>query len=168
MSLPIGDIASIPPAEMLPEHRIPVGDYAPKYLSLHIGKLTAGFSQNYYSTEAPYSRATTPPEPSLKIRKDKPLVLDFSKKPLVLVTSPGEGHTCKPGDTVRFRAMIVEPELNLLVRGVYDTTQKTSERTYTTPTGDKVTLPRYASLAPTVTITDSSGKRLAEGTMPFG
>ncbi|MHC4176566.1 MAG: hypothetical protein ACYSWU_03615 [Planctomycetota bacterium] len=165
--LPVGDTTPYTTAEKLPEHKIPVGDYTPYSLAVDVGKLAASFSQNYYSMEEPHARLSKPPAGTLKIRKDKPLVLDFSGKPAVLFTAPTKGQTVKPGSTLRLRALIVDPELNLLVRGLDDTSQKLRERTYRTG-GQTVTIPQYASLAPKVTITDSSGKQVAEGTMPFG
>ena len=101
-------------------------------------------------------------------RDIKPCVLEFSDKPLVLFNSPLKDQTFKPGDTVRVGAAIVDPALDLLLRGVKDTTQKLSERTYTDREGNKVTVPTYASLDPQVVITDSSGKQVAEGKIPFG
>jgi hypothetical protein len=51
---------------------------------------------------------------------------------------------------------------------VDDTTDKISAYKYRIPGGEIVDIPRYRSLEPTVTITDSSGKQVAQGTMPFG
>jgi hypothetical protein len=168
MLLPVGDIGTLPPVENLPEHKIPVGDYTPMSLSVDLGKLTASFSQNYYSKEEPHVRMTKPPVGTFKIRKDKPFVLDFSNQPAVLFTSPAKSQTFKPGDFIRLRAVIIDPELNLLVRGLNDTTQQIGERTYRLAGGESVKIPTYLSLAPTVTITDASGKQIAEGKMPFG
>jgi len=166
--LPVGDTTPYSTAEKFPEHKIPVGDYTPYSLTVDVGKLAARFTQNRYSLEEPHTRMSKPPTGTIKIRKDEPVVLNFSNKPAVLFTSPTKGQTVKPGSSVRLRAMIVDPELNLLVRGLNDTTQKIRERTYKLSGGQSVTVPYYASLAPTVTITDSSGKQVAEGTMPFG
>jgi hypothetical protein len=168
MMLPLGDVVSMPPAETSPEHKIPVGEYTPTYLRLDFGKLAASLSQNYYSKDAPHVRLSKPTAESLKIRKDNPLVLDFSRKPLILFTSPPKGQTVKPGSSVKIRAVIVDSQLDMLVRSLYDTTQKTGERTYSYAGGRTATIPRYASLAPTVAVTDSSGKQVAEGKMPFG
>lgn len=165
--LRIGDITYLSQADKLPRHKIPVGDYEPASLSVDLGTLTAAFSQNYYGMEEPYARLKDPPPPSLKIRKDKPVVLDFSDKPVVQFTSPPKGKTVKPGDLVKIRARMVDPKMNLLIRGLRDTTQVDSERTYQI-SGRTVTIPRYASIAPTVTIVDPAGKQVAEGTMPFG
>jgi hypothetical protein len=168
MMVPVGDVSSMPPAEKLPEHKVPVGDYTPMSLSVDFGKYTVSLSENYYAKEEPHAQITQPPAGSVKIRKDKPFVLDFSSKPAVLFISPPQKQTFKPGDSIYLRAAIIDPELNLLVRGLDDTSQKIRERTYMISAGNPVTIPQYASLAPTVTITDASGKQVAQGTMPFG
>ena len=165
-TLRFGEMSYLSTAEKLPKHNIPVGDYLPLSLSVDVGTLTASLSQNYYSTEAPYARVSDPPA-SMTIQKDKPFVLGFGGKPVVIFTAPTQGQVFKPGDTVKLRARMIDPKLNLLIRGLSDTTQKVSERTYRI-SGQTVTVPRYASLAPTVTITNSSGEQVAEGTMPFG
>jgi len=167
-TLPLGDVYALPPAEKLAEHRIPVGDYTPLSLSVDFGPLEVSLARNYYSTEEPYGRMTRAREGGLEISKDKPFLLKFSKKPAMLFTSPSKDRTYKPGDVVQLRAVIVDPDLDLLVRGVDDTTDKLSAYTYRLPGGETVDIPRYRSLEPTVKITDSSGKQVAQGTMPFG
>ena len=94
-------------------------------------------------------------------------MLGFSGKPVVLFTAPAKDQVFQPGDTVKLGARMIDSKMNLLIRGLSDTTQKTSERTYMI-SGQSMTVPTYASLAPTVTITDPGGKQVAEGTMPFG
>lgn len=165
-TLRFGEMSYLSTAEKLPKHNIPVGDYLPLSLSVDVGTLTASFSQNYYATEAPYARVAEPAA-GVTIQKDKPFVLGFGGKPVVIFTAPGQGQVFKPGDTVSLRAMMIDPKLNLLIRGLSDTTQKLSEQTYRI-SGQTVTVPRYAPLVPTVTITNSSGEQVAEGTMPFG
>ncbi|NQU23192.1 MAG: hypothetical protein HQ567_18085 [Candidatus Nealsonbacteria bacterium] len=150
------------------KYRIPVGDYAPSYLAVDFGDLTMSFSRNYYAEDG--SRPTKPKAAtcSFKIRKDKPFVVDFADKPAILFSSPPKEQAIKPGSSVRVGAVIVEPKLDLLLRGLQDTSKKISERTVTGPDGKKVTIPQYESLDPTVVITNSAGKKVAEGKMPFG
>jgi len=165
-TLRFGEMSYLSTAEKLPKHNIPVGDYLPLSLSVDVVTLTVGLSQNYYSTEAPYARVAEPAA-GVTIQKDKPFVLGFGGKPVVIFTAPTQGQVFKPGDTVKLRAMMIDPKLNLLIRGLSDTTQKLSERTYRI-SGQTVTVPMYAPLAPTVTVTNSLGEQVAEGTMPFG
>jgi hypothetical protein len=166
--LPVGDTTPLIPTEKLPQHRIPVGEYTPMSLAVDFGKYALSFSANYYSKEEPHARTTTPSAAVLKIRKDQPLVLDFSHKPAVWFLSPAKEQAVKPGETVRLQAAIVEPEMNLLIRGLNDTSQVIEQREYRFPGSEPVEIPRYASLDPTVTITDAAGKQVAQGTMPFG
>ena len=105
---------------------------------------------------------------SIEIRKDKPYVLDFATKPEVHFLAPPEGETFKPGDQIRLAAVLRIPDNGLMIGGLEDMGKKVGEMTWTAEDGKQMTSPRYASLDPTVVITDSSGKKVAEGTMPFG
>ncbi len=166
-SLRFGDMSYFAIADKLPQHNIPVGDYIPSSLTVDVGVLRVSLSQNYYSLEEPYARLTEPPAGSMTIRADKPFVLGFSGTPVVLFTSPAKDLVFQPGSTIKFGARLIDPKMNMLIRGLSDTTQKTAERTYRI-SGQSVMVPTYASLAPLVTITDPEGKQVAEGTMPFG
>ncbi len=154
-------------ADRLRQHMIPVGDYIPVSLTADIGTKIVSLSQNYYSMEEPYAQLPQPPSGSVTIRKDKPYVLRCSGKRVVLSTAPAKDQVFRPGDTVRLGARMIDSRMNLLIRGLNDATQKTSERTFRI-SGQSITVPTYASFAPTVTITDPAGEQVAEGTMPFG
>lgn len=145
------------------EYRLPVGDYAPWKLEIDFGDLALTFSQNPYNEDAVRPAKPKPPTCSFKIRKGKPFVLDLSTKPAILF-SPDKEQAIKPGSTVRIGAIIVEPKLDLRLGGL----KTIRERTVTGPDGKKVTIPQYASINPTVVITNSAGKKVAEGKMPFG
>ena len=112
----------------------------------------------------------TPSNPrcGIKIREGKPFVMDFAKQPTVVFTGPTKGRVYRPGDKISIKALMLETELGMMIRGLYDTTRKTGSRSATNEQGESVSVPRYASLHPTVSITDSSGKEVASGTMPFG
>jgi len=131
--VPLGNTYYPVPAEDRAHRRIPVGDYAPSILYVNFG--------NVQLSLRPYG----PLAFNIKIRKDKPLTINLSAKGNLRLRSPRAMQKFKPGSTVKFVAVIVDPELNLQV----------------CPRVGKV------SLAPTVVITDSSGKRVAEGKMPF-
>jgi len=165
--VPLGDMRSMT-AKKRNKYRLPVGDYAPSYLAIDFGDLTMSFSRNYYSEDGTRPETLKPATCSFKIRKGKPFVLDFADKPVILFNSPAKDVAVKPGSTVRVGAIIVEPKLDLLLRGLQDTTKTIRERTVTGPDGKKVTIPQYASLDPTVVITNSAGKKVAEGKIPFG
>ena len=110
----------------------------------------------------------TPKFGTTEIRKDKPYVLDFTAKPEVDFQSPTEGKTFKLGEQIRLAAVIRIPDNGLLIGGLVDTSKKIGETKRMAEDGKPVTSPRYASLDPTVVIASSSGKKVAEGTMPFG
>ena len=152
--------------EKLRQVRVPVGDYLPVRLAVDLGELTFSLSPNRFSGAASGDEPR-PPSFDLEVRKDKPLAIEFSEKPKVQFTNPTEGQTFKPGETVKVEAVLVEPALGMMISGLQDTTRKERDITVTYQ-GKQVTIPRYATLDPTVVITDSSGKQVAEGKMPFG
>ena len=63
-----------------------------------------------------------------------------------MFASPAKNQTFKPGDEIAVNGVLVDPKLNIMIRR----------------------LNAAKSLDPKVTITDSSGKQIAEGPMPFG
>ena len=148
------------------EVRVPVGDYLPSHLSMEYGSLRISISDNYHSDGRPrdWERTRTY---GFKIRKDKPFVLDFSNKPAVLFASPAKGQTVKPGDEVSVAAVLVDPVLDVMIRHLDDATTK-EKQTYKRDDGAEVSFERSKSLDPLVTVTDSKGKTIAEGKMPFG
>jgi hypothetical protein len=154
-----------PPEPKVAQHKLPVGDYSGYYLSVKVGKVEAALRQNAY-----YEPSTTSagPEPSVHIRKDKPLVLDFSQKPKVVFTTPEAGTPVRTGDMVMVRAIMIEPTLDLRLLGLEDKSRKTGEMRTMGPDGKPISMARYASLDPDIAILDSTGKKVAEGKMPFG
>ncbi len=88
--------------------KVPVGDYLPYYLTIEYGTLEIGISDNYHSEGRPRNlqrRRTY----GIKIRRDKPFVLDFSHKPQVIFASPAKDKTFKPGDEIKIAAVLVDP-----------------------------------------------------------
>jgi len=152
-------------AERPQQCRLPVGDYQTSYLTVDFGSVTVRMSANRYDLSG---RRTTQPTYGIAIREDKPFVLDFSGQPTVVFTSPAKDRVYRPGDKVVFKALVLEPSLGSMIRGLYDTTQETGTRTTRNEQGESVSVPRYASLHPSVSITNSSGKEVANGRMPFG
>ena len=69
---------------------------------------------------------------------------------------------------MRIEAILTDPALGTMLGGLEDRTRKEQDLEITGEDGKKIAIPRYASLDPTVTITDSSGKEVAGGKMPFG
>ena len=148
------------------EYPLPVGDYVPSLISIQYGRLKIELSDNYHTDGRPRDMERHHIYP-ITIRKDKPYVLDFSNKPKVLFASPAKDMTFRPGDEIRVAAVLTDPALDMMIRGLDDTTRKKKE-TVNYGNGLEGTVERRLSLDPVVTITDSAGKTVAEGTMPFG
>ena len=80
----------------------------------------------------------------------------------------GANQVFRRGAEISFRALLVDPALNCIVRGLDDTKQKIGERPYMGADGQTRNMPMYTSLVPQVSITNAAGKEVASGTMPFG
>ena len=138
---------------------LPVGDYLPNYITVEFGRLRIEISHNYHSDGKPRDRAGHEWVYGMTVRKDQPYVLDFSNKPDVMFASPARDQRYKPGDSIEVKAVLVDPKLDFMIRGLEDTT-----RPKATPEsrGSKF------SLDPKVLITRANGEKVAEGVMPFG
>jgi hypothetical protein len=104
---------------------------------------------------------------SAAVRKDQPFTLDFSNKPEVLFASPAKDRTFHPGETISVKAVLIDPKLDLMIRNL-DDTQKRNKKKAKPGDGKPQGHLRDESLDPVVTISDSSGKTVSEGPMPFG
>jgi hypothetical protein len=97
--------------------RVPVGDYAPEMLAVSYGLLDVEVSFNYHSDGKARQRDKPIVYP-LKIRKDKPCVFDFGDKAQVLFTSPARDSRIGAGDTLTVKAVLVDPKLDIMIRGL--------------------------------------------------
>jgi len=140
--------------------QVPAGDYLPNCLNIEYGRLAIFISDNYHSDGKPRSRGAEPAVYGVKVRKDKPFVLDFSNEPKVLFASPAKGLTLKPGDTLDVKAVLVDPVLHIMIRELSDTTKPAR--------ADQTRSRNALSLDPTVTVKRLNGEKVAEGIMPFG
>jgi len=152
--------------ETVQQCRLPVGDYVAALLSFEFGDLRISVSHNYHSDGIPRDMERKRIY-SIKISKDKPCVLDFSNKPEVMFASPAKDQTFKPDDEIEVKAVLTDPELDIMIRDLDDTT-RTQEESMELADGRKQTYTKQLSLDPIVTITDSAGKVVSEGKMPFG
>jgi hypothetical protein len=158
--------ASVEGEDTAKEFRVPVGDYYPSWMTVKLGRLKVNLSDNYHS-DGRVRSWDQPRTHFIQIRKDKPFVLDFSNKPDVLFASPAKGMTFKRGDEVSVKAVLIDPACDFMIREILDTSQK-QKKTFKDDDGTEHSYEQALSLDPIVTITDSSGKKVSEGPMPFG
>ena len=163
-TVPIGRMPSIDDYWMtsVRECEAPVGDYHPVEIRVSYGRLTFTLVYNYHADGKYRGAAGKPSVCPIKIRKDRPFLLDFSNRPEVMFVSPAKAQTFKAGGEVCVDAVLVDPVLHAIIHDLYDTSRKTTYK------NAGQTTEGYLSLAPTVTITNSAGKKVAEGVMPFG
>ncbi len=146
--------------------RLPVGDYLPAIVTVTFGRLSISVSNNYYS-DGQRRRGSRTDVYGIKVRQDKPFIFDFSNKPEVMFVSPAKDHRVKLGRELKVEAVLIDRELDIMIRRLNDTTRK-EKKEYATPDGQKRTFERDVSLDPKVIITRANGEKVAEGVMPFG
>jgi hypothetical protein len=164
VSAPIGTIEEdrIGPVA---ECRIPVGDYTAYFMNVTYDNLSIDISNNYHTNAQGQSSGSGKEIVyGLQVRNDKPYVLDFSNEPMVVFDQPPKSKTSfSRGEEIKFAAVLIDPKLDIMIRGLNDTSAQVEKET---SAGDKYKRPK--SLDPNVVITRADGKIEAEGVMPFG
>jgi hypothetical protein len=148
------------------EASIPVGDYTPEMLDVRLGRLAVDISNNYHTDGTPRKRDGRIVY-GIKIRKDQPFVFDFANKPDMLFACPARDKVLHPGEEINIQAVLIDPVLDTMIRGLTDTTRK-QKKEQVDGEGRTFSYEQDLSLDPTVVVTDADGKRVAEGVMPFG
>lgn len=97
---------------------LPIGDYAPAFLTINYGPMLVVISDNYHSDGKPRDRGGRPQVYGIKIRKDKPFVLDFANKPEVMFASPAKDCRLKPGEQLNINAVLIDPKLDIMIRNL--------------------------------------------------
>ena len=110
----VGDDARLEPVRSC---RIPVGDYTPAMAAVYQGPLLLDVSENYHA-DGKLRQRDAPLAYALKVRKDKPCVLNFSRKAEVLFALPARGTRLKPGEELVVNAVLVDPRLDIMIRGL--------------------------------------------------
>ncbi|MHC4402784.1 MAG: hypothetical protein ACYTG0_24235 [Planctomycetota bacterium] len=141
------------------EQRLPVGDYTLEYVLIVYGRLRIEVSNNYHAHGHRLARLGRPTVHGIRIRKGKPFVWDFSNEPEVMFTSPASKETHHPGDEIVVKAVLTDPVLDVMIRGLRRTDVKE---------GNAFEDFTRSRLDPIVTITNSLGEQVAKGKMPFG
>lgn len=149
------------------EFSIPVGDYTPYIMNITYDNLKICISDNYHTNAEGQKRgADRKTVYGITIRKDQPYILDFSTPPVVVFDQPSsDQNTFHPDDEIKFAAVLVDPKLDVMIRGLQDTDVQ-EDKLIDAP-NPSVRKPNK-SLEPAVVITRANGEIVAEGTMPFG
>ncbi|OHB65485.1 MAG: hypothetical protein A2Y77_11035 [Planctomycetes bacterium RBG_13_62_9] len=146
--------------------QIPVGDYYPAIIDIDIGDVRLTVSNNYH-TNAQGQPSGREPVSGITIRQDKPYVLDFSNKPVVIFEQPKANARVRLGSEVKVEAVLVDPVLDIMIRGL-NQMGRTKTRTIKTGDGREQVIGEPWSLDPNVVIKRAGGEIVAEGVMPFG
>lgn len=145
------------------ECKIPVGDYTAYIMDVTYDNLSVSISNNYH-TNAQGIKSFDDVVYGMQLCKDKPYMLDFSNKPMVIFDEPSMKNTSfSRGQEIKFAAVLVDPELDIMIRRLNDTSVQVEQET---STGYKYKRPK--SLDPKVVIKRDNGEVVAEGVMPFG
>ena len=161
-AVPIGIIKERWPSSVT-ECKIPVGDYTPYILKVTYDNLAIDISNNYHTN----AQGQSGPENivyGMQVRQDEPYVLDFSNEPIVIFDQPSISQTTfSRGQEIKFAAVLIDPKLDIMIRGLDDTSVQIEKET---SSGHKYKRPK--SLDPNVVIARADGQVIAKGVMPFG
>jgi hypothetical protein len=144
---PTEELGTARPQPAARSFRLPVGDYAPYMLSMRYDSLSCMVLHNDHADGRLRGRLQDSSRVyAIRIREDKPFVLDFSGKPQVLFALPARNLRLKPGSQLEVKAVLIDPALDIMFRSI-----RKGQR-----------------LDPKVVIKRANGEIVAEGTMPFG
>jgi hypothetical protein len=149
---------------------LPAGDYGLSFLTLACDDLLVSLSPYVQRAQTPNAVATGAGAFPIAIREEQSFSMRLGERPEMVFLRPSanSNEVFRRGTTVPIQALLVDPSLNCMIRGLNDTTNKLQERLYPTQDGEMRKVPVYASLVPQVSITNAAGKVVANGVMPFG
>jgi hypothetical protein len=167
IAAPIGTIKELSP-EAVTECTIPVGDYTSYIMHITYDNLDICISNNYH-TNAQGQSSRKDIVYGMQVHEDKPYVLDFSNEPMVIFDQPPISQTSfSHGQEIKFAAVLIDPKLDIMIRGLDDTSVKV-DKEYKDATGKVIRTRKVdKSLDPNVVIARADGEVIAEGVMPFG
>jgi hypothetical protein len=150
------------------ECRIPVGDYTAYLMNVIYDNLSIEISNNYHTNAQGQSGGKNIVY-GMQVREDKPYVLDFSNEPMVVFDQPPMSQTSfSRGQEIKFAAVLIDPKLDIMIRGLNDTSVKV-DKEYKDAEGKVIrTMKVDKSLDPNVVIARADGEVIAKGVMPFG
>jgi hypothetical protein len=149
VDVPVGAIKENQP-DLVTECAIPTGDYKLSKMYVTYDNMLIRTSDNSTNTQGRSNHQDI--IYGIYVRQDKPYVLDFSNEPKVIFNQQPMNQTAiSRGNQIKFTTMLVDPKLDIKIRGIEDTSSKVSK-----------------SLDPNIVIARADGEVLAEGVMPFG
>lgn len=148
--------------------QIPVGDYRPSHLTTNLDGLSINVSYNYHDDLQGRGMGDREPVYGIEIRQDKPFVYDFSNEPAVVFETPKKDQRFPRGEKIEVSAVLIDPKLDIMIRGLDDTTQEKTEEIKGGNGKVIGTTRRPVSLDPKVIISRLDGTVVVEGVMPFG
>jgi hypothetical protein len=134
---------------------LPVGDYRPASMSFNYGRVGFSVFNNSHNDVQGRSINDRPEVYGIKIRRDKPFILDFSNKPAVAFTLPAKDQRFKVGAEIEVKALIIDPKLDIMFLNLYETETDDNGKS-------KCTI-----LHPKIVITRADGTEVTSGPMPF-
>lgn len=163
VAVPVGDITKENWLDAVAEcAAVPVGDYTTSELYVTYDNLLIRTSDNSTNTQGRFNHKDI--VYGIHVHEDKPYVLDFSNKPIVIFNQPSKSQTTfSRGQEIKFAAVLIDPKLDILIRGLYDTTVQVVKET----SGGHI-YKSYKTFDPNVVIARADGEVVAEGVMPFG
>ena len=168
VAAPIGTIKERSP-EAVTECVIPAGDYTSYIMHITYDNLDICISNNYHTNAQGQSSSDKETVYGMQVRKDKPYVLDFSNKPMVVFDEPPKTITTfSRGAAIQFASVLIDPELDIMIRGLDDTSVEVDRELKNSDGKVIQTIKVKKSLDPKVVITRADGEIVAEGVMPFG
>ena len=166
----IGEPGNNFPTEWPSSCKLPEGDYRLAYLTVACGDLLVSFSPNPRRVQMPNDPTAWTSAFPIAIRADQPFIMQLGEQPTITFVgpSPEADHVFRRGQPIVIQALLLDPSLDCIIRGLNDTSRKMQDRTNATESDESRTVGAYPSLVPQVSITNSAGKEVASGAMPFG
>jgi len=135
---------------------LPVGDYCLSSMNVKSGNYYLGIAQTQEPRGVPRDPSGHAPRYFIKIRKDRPFKFSLERKLSVSLPTPRDGDRLKPGDNLKVCAFLVDAEDDIALYSIQDI--RLAGARARAPAGE---------LNADVTVTDSTGKVLAQGKFPF-